>query len=370
MQPEQNQPLKVLLWMIDGDAIPGGHRVQLDQTARFLRELGVDAQVSFASHVNVAEFDLIHGFGLPPIWMRRCRQARVPVVLSPIYWARAYTTGQDRAYVGRAEALQNLMNRVRQGAGLARAALMNRASEACEVKNQPLTNLRVIYEMADLLLPNSQLEADAIVADLEVTTPQHPVPNSVDVEQFELPDATATAERSYVLCAGRIEPHKNQLGLIRAWDKTLPPLQIVGKAHPHHDDYHQKCQREAAAKNIEMLPGVPHDELPALYQNARVHVLPTWFETTGLVSLEAALCGCNIVTTSRGFAREYFEDLAWYCDPARPETIRQAVKGAWQTPFRAALRERVIDHYSWRHTAKATLEGYQMALHQTPDSNP
>ena len=354
--------------MIEGDLVPGGHRVQLDQTARFLRELGVEAQVSFATEMPVEQFDVVHGFGLPPMWMRRCRQARVPVVLSPIYWSRAYTTGQDRAFAGWDGMALELWGRLRQSAGLARAALFNRASEACQVKNEQLIHLRVIYEMADLLLPNSQMEADAIVADLEITTPQHVAPNSVDVERFELP-GTQTS-RDYVLCAGRIEPHKNQLGLIRAWDETLPPLKIVGKPHPHHEGYHAKCQKEAQAKNIEMLPGVPHDELPALYQSARVHVLPTWFETTGLVSLEAALCGCNIVTTSRGFAREYFEDLAWYCDPARPASIRQAVKGAWETPFRAELRQRILDRYSWRHTARATLEGYEMVLGQPSVSRP
>ena len=348
--------MKVLLWMINGNAIPGGHRVQLDQTARFLRELGVEVEVSFEEEMPVEEFDLVHSFGLPPVWMRRCRQAGVPVVLSPIYWARAYATGQANAFAGGAATLREMRWRVRQGTWLAQASLFNRSSEACEIRNRALIDLRVIYEMADLLLPNSQMEADAIVTELQVTTPQHVVPNSVDVERFELP-ATQTS-RDYVLCAGRIEPHKNQLGLIRAWNQTLPPLKIVGKAHPHHADYYAKCQREAATKNIEILPGVPHDELPALYQNARVHVLPTWFETTGLVSLEAALCGCNIVTTSRGFAREYFEDLAWYCDPAKPKSIRAAVESAWKTPFRAELRGRIIDRYSWQHTARATLDGY------------
>ena len=357
--------MHVLLWMIDGDTVPGGHRVQLDQTARFLRELGVEAEVSFASEVAVEAFDLVHGFGLPPARIRYCRQAGVPVVLSPIYWARDYATAQANAFAGYGALLREMRWRVRQGIWLAQASLCNRSSEACEIRNRALIDLRVIYEMADLLLPNSQMEADAIVADLAVTTPQHVVPNSVDVERFELP-ATPIA-RPYVLCAGRIDPHKNQLGLIRAWDKTLPPLKIVGKAHPHHADYYAKCGREAAAKNIEILPGVPHDELPALYQSARVHVLPTWFETTGLVSLEAALCGCNIVTTSRGFAREYFEDLAWYCDPAQPKTIREAVRSAWKTPFRAQLRQRIVDRYSWQHTAAATLEGYQMALAKTPE---
>lgn len=352
--------MRVLLWMIDGNIIPGGHRVQLDQTARFLRELGVDAQICYEAEAQVADFDIVHSFGLPPIWLRRCRQAKVPVVISPIYNSRTYTTGQDRTHTTKIEGARKLAGRMRQGASLWREALRGRASEACEKKNARLTFFRVTYEMADLLLPNSELEAQCLFNDLGVTTPYHVVPNAVDAARFSLPEKEN--QRDYALFAGRLEPHKNQLGLIRAWNGELPPLKIVGKAHPHHEDYYQKCGQEARAKNIEILPGVPHDELPALYHGAKIHVLPTWYETTGLVSLEAALCGANIVTTNRGFAREYFQDFAWYCDPAQPETIRSAVKEAWQSPFQAQLRQRILDNYTWEHTARATLEGYRLVL--------
>lgn len=349
--------------MIDGASIPGGHRVQLNQTARFLGELGVEAQVSFeaqAPEEAVEDFDLVHGFGLTPQWIRRCRQANVPVVLSPIYWARSYFTGQDKTYVGYGEAALNLANRMRQGGALWRDSVLRRGSEACDRKNSHVTFLRVTYEMSELLLPNSALEARAIVDDLGVTTPTHVVPNSVDAGRFMLPQNEK--DRSYVLCAGRFEPHKNQLGLIRAWKSGMPPLKLVGRPHPHHPAYYAKCQREARVKGIEVLPGVEHDDLPALYHGARVHILPTWFETTGLVSLEAALCGCNIVSTSRGFAREYFEDMAWYCDPSQPETIRQAALQAWNAPPQHLLRERILNNYTWQHTASATLAGYRSVL--------
>ena len=352
--------MKVLLWVIQGNIIPGGHQVQLDQTARFLRELGVDAQVCYNSEARVGDFDLVHSFGLPPQWLRRCRQARVPVVISTIYWARSYTMGEERTYVTTGEAARAFKGRMRRGAALWYKTLRGRAGEACSQKLARQIAYRASYEMADLLLPNSEMEAQTILADLEVTTPYHVVPNAVDAARFRLPDAPT--KRDYVLFAGRFEPHKNQLGLIRAWNAELPPLKIVGQAHPHHEVYYQKCLRESQPKNIEILPGVPHDQLPALYQGAKLHILPTWFETTGLVSLEAALCGCNVVTTSRGYAREYFEDLAWYCDPAQRESIRQSVMGAWQSPFRAQLRERVLDNYTWEHTARATLEGYNTVL--------
>jgi glycosyltransferase involved in cell wall biosynthesis len=96
-----------------------------------------------------------------------------------------------------------------------------------------------------------------------------------------------------------------------------------------------------------------------------VHVMPSWFETTGLVSLEAALAGCNVVSTSRGHAREYLGDLAWYCQPDDPTSIRSAVQAAWNAPARPALRERILSEYTWRHAAIATLMAYDVVSRRT-----
>ncbi len=56
--------------------------------------------------------------------------------------------------------------------------------------------------------------------------------------------------------------------------------------------------------------------------------MPSWFETTGLSSLEAAAMGCNIVITRKGDAYEYFGDYAYYCDPESPDSIFKAIEKA------------------------------------------
>ena len=93
-----------------------------------------------------------------------------------------------------------------------------------------------------------------------------------------------------------------------------------------------------------------------------MHATPSLFETTGLVSLEAALGGCNVVTTSRGHAREYLGDLAWYCDPGDTSSIRRAVLAAYEAPIQDTLSKHVLDNFTWDHTARATLAGYRLLL--------
>jgi glycosyltransferase involved in cell wall biosynthesis len=63
-----------------------------------------------------------------------------------------------------------------------------------------------------------------------------------------------------------------------------------------------------------------------------VHVLASWFETTGLVSLEAAMMDCNVVVTKKGDTVEYFSDMAYYCEPDDINSIRNAIEKAYNNP--------------------------------------
>jgi glycosyltransferase involved in cell wall biosynthesis len=216
------------------------------------------------------------------------------------------------------------------------------------------------YEASDMLLPNSDGEGESIRRDLGVTTPMTIVPNGVDPERFNQAGVPFD-QRDIVLSVGRIDPHKNQLGLIRALRGSGKKLVIVGYEHPDHGVYAGEC-RSSGAGWVDFIDGVPHDELREVFARARVHALPSWFETTGLVSLEAALSGCSVVSTDRGHAHEYLGDRATYCDPADVKSIRHAVELAWQREPSPDLRQYVLDHFTWDHVARATYEAYETVL--------
>ena len=221
------------------------------------------------------------------------------------------------------------------------------------------TDIRVGRHVA----PNSILEAEQIRADTGTSTPMSIVPNGVDHRIFTPPHSSA--HRRGVPIVGRLEPHKNQLGLIRELRGTGIPLTIVGPEHPHHSKYASRCRAEAG-RFVTFVGDIDHEDLPDLFRNAAVHVLPSWFETTGLVSLEAAASGCAVVTTNRGYAREYFLDLVHYCDPGVKGSIRAAVRRALETPVTAALRRRVVDNFTWEHAARATLKATLMCARRWP----
>ena len=219
------------------------------------------------------------------------------------------------------------------------------------------TKTALSYESADLLLPNSEAEARTIISELGITTPTHVVPNAADAELFTPPERVA---RSGVLYVGRIEPHKNQLGLIRALRMTGIGLTIAGPPHPHHPQYFEACIA-AAGPDVVFTGALNPAELVPLYQQAQVHAMPSFFETTGLSSLEAALCECGVVTTDRGYAREYFDGHAYYCDPTSESSIRTAIATAIQRPL-TGMRERALERYTWPHAAAATVAAYESVV--------
>jgi glycosyltransferase involved in cell wall biosynthesis len=89
--------------------------------------------------------------------------------------------------------------------------------------------------------------------------------------------------------------------------------------------------------------------------------LPSWYELPGIVNIEAARHGTNIVVTDYGTIRDYVGEDAFYCVPDDAESIERAVVSAYNAPRNAALQRRV-QQFTWKNSAKRNLEIYTMAL--------
>lgn len=348
--------LRVLFWLPSAKEIPGGHRVQAEETARALQSHGMDVTVSRDADPRLGRFSLVHGFGLSPARVRRCRDRGVPVCLSTLYCSRRWTLGLDQRQGGGRQLARRTRLALVLGLGGMRLTHIDKYEE---MMRRP-TDQRLAFESADLLLPNSALEANTLRRELRVTTPMAVVPNGIDHTVFGQPAVVEDNRDDIVLYVGRFEPHKNQLGLIRALRGRPYKLILVGPVHPHHLDYLERCRHEAG--DVEFIQETTQQELVSLYRKARVHALPSWYETTGLVSLEAATMGCNIVSTNRGYARDYLGSNAWYCDPARDHSIAAAVDAAMQADFDPALRARILERFTWQNAADATIQAYKGVL--------
>ncbi|MCL6449925.1 MAG: glycosyltransferase [Acetobacteraceae bacterium] len=224
-----------------------------------------------------------------------------------------------------------------------------------------------MLKMVDVLLPNSRLELSAIERDFpSVTVAGHPVPNAAAAafkDASPEPFVSRNGLKDFVLCVARIDNRKNQLALIEAMKNEPYTVVFIGGQSPHHGSYYRAfLAKVRGSPRLRHLGQLPSETVASAYKAAAVHVLPSWLETPGLSSLEAALAGCRVVTTDRGSPREYFGDLAWYCDPRDPESIRRAVLDALASPVPPQLAELVERKYSWEQAARETLKGYELAI--------
>ncbi len=213
------------------------------------------------------------------------------------------------------------------------------------------------------MLPNAIAELDMLINDFEISPNRaYIIPNGAD-SLFEHSDG-AEFKRKYglqdfVLCVGRIEPNKNQLMLIRAMKGSGLPLVLIGKCGDK--EYLKRCLNESKSE-VKFLEAMPHSDLRSAYGAAKVHALPSWRETPGLVSLEAGLAGCNVVVTNRGSTEEYFRDLAFYCEPDDVSSIRSAVIRAFNAPRTRDLADHIFKNYTWEKAAEKTLDAYKSII--------
>jgi glycosyltransferase involved in cell wall biosynthesis len=326
---------------------PGGGENQLVQTGRHLEAHGVRVRLFSPWTDRLESARLLHLFGMSREGLELGRLARsrgVPVAISPICWY------QPRAVAALEPSL------ARKAAGLSAWGLRSLAPAFPSWR-------RELLHLADVVLPNSNAEADQLAGLFGVPLDRvRVVPNGV-LPSFGTASPDSFRERwgpaPFVLTVGRIERRKNTMGVIRAVGALGLPLIHVGDPVPGRGDYARECRRSGEGF-VTWLGKLDHDDplLASVYAAARVFVLPSWFETPGLAALEAALAGCAVAITPYGSTREYFGGLVAYSRPHRVEEIRRAIWSCWERGSDSRLAPRVATHYLWPNVAQITAEVY------------
>ena len=339
------------------NSLPGGDVVQMNKTKEYLEKLGLKINISTELSPDVSPYDLVHVFNIEtPLstlaQVRNAKRDNKPVVLSTIF---SYIPDQYRYYsfyhYGKYHFIKkNLPN------------IVNRKIHRY-LYNKELRIEKMILKFVDLILPNSEIEMQQMKEVFGSNLPTHTtITNAVDFTTFENASSKKIEEqygvRDLVLEVGRINFVKNQLNLIKAMEYLDIPLVLIGQQTEKR--YYELCQREAKkCKNVIFIPHTEQNELKDFYAAAKVHVLPSFRETTGLVSLEAALCGCNLVASTFGCHRAYLHDFAEYCEPDDPESIRKSILKAYRKPKNSQFSNYIKENYTWEKAAQQTLDAYQ-----------
>jgi glycosyltransferase involved in cell wall biosynthesis len=142
------------------------------------------------------------------------------------------------------------------------------------------------------------------------------------------------------------------------------PAVFVGGANPRHRAYVEEfAALVERSPNLTWIRSLQRERVLSLYTRARLHVLASWYEVVPLVDLEAALAGCPLVTTTRGYTNEYLGDLPTYWDPASgKEGLRAALERAPSQRIAADERARLRERLSWSATTRELVPTYRRLL--------
>lgn len=121
---------------------------------------------------------------------------------------------------------------------------------------------------------------------------------------------------------------------------------------------------------VEFVTGVPEQRIIELYSEAEVAVVPSLYEGFSLPAIEAMSCAVPVVATTGGALPEVVGrhgETALLVPPGDSGALAARLGEALDDPglrarVGAAGRQRVIDRWTWRHTAVGTVEHYRALL--------
>ena len=124
---------------------------------------------------------------------------------------------------------------------------------------------------------------------------------------------------------------------------------------------------------VTFVTGVPEQRIIELYSEAQLAVVPSLYEGFSLPAIEAMSCGVPLVATTGGALPEVVgtdNDTALLVPPGDSDALAAKIRlalddAALRDRIGAAGRQRVIERWTWRHTAEGTLEQYRALLAET-----
>ncbi len=170
---------------------------------------------------------------------------------------------------------------------------------------------------------------------------------------------TSSRRRDYCFHLSSIyQKRKNVISLIRAAKKYDFEL-ILGGSVGGIGQIDDLLKEIADSKSIRIVGKLTQDEMISHYQSAKVFALPSLSEGVGIVALDAAVSGCEIVITNIGGPKEYYSNYAFKVSPYDVDDIGRSVKLAMKSNNQPSLSKYIVDHYSIEITGEKLINLYR-----------
>lgn len=154
------------------------------------------------------------------------------------------------------------------------------------------------------------------------------------------------------------QPRKNVLRLIKAAKKYNFELILAGNTGSEKE-FKPLKNEIGNVSNIKVLGFISDEEMLKLYKTARVFALPSISEGVGLVGLDAAALGCDIVMTNIGAPKEYYNGMAYLVNPFSVDSIGHGISEAMESTKQPDLSRYIVENYSIKSTIAQLINYYK-----------
>lgn len=326
---------------------PGGDTVQMEETARGLRDLGVYVDIKLkGDDIDFKQYQLVHFFniGRPADLIPFLDRIKCPIVISTI-WVQYHR-----------------MNRI--GSALEYAKVVGRWAKGTDAYPGwkylyfgQRRSISILAHRAKKLLCTTSSEAERIKANLQPKAEPLVIKPGLHDRFFE---PFKEQPRSGVLVVARFEKLKNQLAVIEAANELNIPLTLIGNAAKNQQEYFEQC-RALAKDHVTFLPYVPSAELINYYRQAEIVVVPSQFETFGLVALEAWSQGCKLILSNKMESAEHFEEKAHFFNPDSTRELIEKLKLALSSE-QPNITPSELENWKWIKVAEEVKDIYENTI--------
>ncbi len=248
----------------------------------------------------------------------------------------------------------------------------NRARVSEEEPGERIGRERELAASADAIITASGHEHDLLARYYDADPARMvSIPCGIDTDLFRPRDRDECrreldieADRPVLLWVGRLEKLKGVDILIDAVAQLDEPdvllLVVGGDEHGQvlRAELEAQAQEAGLGGNIRFTGAVPHEELPAWYSAADVCVVPSYYESFGLVAVEAMACGTPVVASRVGGLVSTVTDgvngylIPWRCPEPFAEKLEVLIRNPeLRANFARSARESV-QRFRWDEIAR------------------
>jgi glycosyltransferase involved in cell wall biosynthesis len=173
----------------------------------------------------------------------------------------------------------------------------------------------------------------------------------------------------FILTVGDLQPRKNQIGLIRAFERLAAQepalthsLVLVGKDTWFSPRIREVAARSPLSERILFTGYVGETDLLHFYNGCDLFVFPSIYEGFGIPILEAMACGRAVACSNTSAMQEVADAAAILFNPNEVEQITRSMRDLLTDPELRARMERLAlqnaARFCWERTARETLNVY------------